>query len=339
MSRATAFASAAAGQPRSPRTVATSPSCASAPAVCAGSSGWSISGTPSMPAYARAFRNSSACWIGAPSSLNADRAGVGELAERREAAPLPGRPWRRRSAAAGPASRTRPRHASVAATIAALSIGGVVLGIAQTVVNPPCAAAASPRRDRLGGLVAGLAKVRVEVDEARRHDDAPVVDAPSRRPARSTDSRMPSRTTRSAGPATARRPGRRARRGQLEVGPLADLAAHEARHAVRAHPAADAGAARATHRHPDRHAVRDLLGDQRPRAGRDVGRDLDALVHRAGVHDEAARCGEREPLRRQAELRGVLVERGQQPRRHPLLLDPERHDGVRARGARRRCRT
>ena len=47
-----------------------------------------------------------------------------------------------------------------------------MFGIAQTVVNPPWAAAAEPGRDRLGVLVAGLSKVGVEVDEPGRDDDA-----------------------------------------------------------------------------------------------------------------------------------------------------------------------
>ena len=50
MSRATAISSAAAGQPRSPSTVATNPSFASAPSVSAGSSACSTIGSPSAPA-------------------------------------------------------------------------------------------------------------------------------------------------------------------------------------------------------------------------------------------------------------------------------------------------
>ena len=68
-------------------------------------------------------------------------------------------------------------------------------------------------------------------------------------------------------------------------------------------------------RHPDRDAVGDLVGDDRLRAGRDVGRDLDALVHRARVHDQRAGPRQRQALARQPVAGGVLAQRRQQPAR------------------------
>ena len=52
---------------------------------------------------------------------------------------------------------------------AALSIGGSVLGMATTAVNPPSAAARAAALDGLGFLAAGLAQMGVQVDESRGH--------------------------------------------------------------------------------------------------------------------------------------------------------------------------
>ena len=53
------------------------------------------------------------------------------------------------------------------ATRSGVSIGGVVFAIATTCVNPPAAAARAPVSQRLRLVVAGLTKVRVQVDEPR----------------------------------------------------------------------------------------------------------------------------------------------------------------------------
>src|SRR5262249_16092449 len=45
------------------------------------------------------------------------------------------------------------------------------------------------------------------------------------------------------------------------------------------------------HGHPDGDAVGDLLEDHRVRTVRDVRRDLDAAVHRSGMHDDDVRLG------------------------------------------------
>ena len=66
-----------------------------------------------------------------------------------------------------------------------LSSAGLVLGMQQTVVNPPATAAADPDGDGLLLLVAGLAKVDVNVDQAGRD-----VHARSRRSTRSAGPRF-----------------------------------------------------------------------------------------------------------------------------------------------------
>ncbi len=51
-----------------------------------------------------------------------------------------------------------------------------MLAIACTAVKPPSAAAREAGLDRLGVLAAGLAQVRVQVDQARQRDEAGGVD-------------------------------------------------------------------------------------------------------------------------------------------------------------------
>ena len=171
IARATDDASAATGQPLRPRTVATYPSDASAPSVSVTSSGWSTIGRPSAPAYASALRRTAALLTGDPSSLNPTTPASASSPSAASVSPP-------RPAVTAPWTRTRtgdPDAAAAAwtrATTPGSSIAGVVLGIRQTVVNPPCAAAATPGRDRLRVLVAGLAEVRVEVHEAGRDEHA-----------------------------------------------------------------------------------------------------------------------------------------------------------------------
>ena len=135
----------------------------------------------------RARRRRARCAGAAPSGPatrrreKPDDAGVGQLAERGQRLARPPDRDRAVGEQLAPATRTRPRRRGRARARPGSSSAGVVLGIAQTVVNPPWAAAAEPGRDRLGVLVAGLAEVRVEVDEPGRDDDAVGVDA-RRRP-------------------------------------------------------------------------------------------------------------------------------------------------------------
>ena len=169
--------SADSGQPRSPRTVATKPSDASAPAVCSASSGWSTTGSPNIPAYSSAWRRSVPDRTGAPSSENPTTPASASSPSGRQRLARPTGAHR----SVRPARATGEPDATAAArtrsTTPGSSAAGVVFGIAQTTVNPPCAGRGLPARDRLGILVARLAQVRVQVDEAGRDDDAAIVDA------------------------------------------------------------------------------------------------------------------------------------------------------------------
>ena len=70
----------------------------------------------------------------------------------------------------------------------------------------------------------------------------------------------------------------------------------------------------------------DLVGDQRVWAVDHVGRELDAAVHRPGMHQELARA---EAAAVDLEAHRVLADRGHEALTHPLVLHAERIDDVR----------
>ena len=136
--------SAAPGQPRSPRIVATSPSFASAPSVRRRVLGMV---DDRQPERARVRQRVAQDRRGAdrrPVVAEPDRAGVRQLADRGEGLPRPAGRHRADRPAARPATRTPTAAARIRASTPGSSSAGVVFGIAQTVVKPPWAAAASP---------------------------------------------------------------------------------------------------------------------------------------------------------------------------------------------------
>ena len=199
-SRPTAASSAAAGQPRSPRTVATNPSFASAPSVRVESSGWSTIGNPSAPAYASAFRRIEADRTGAPSSekpTTPASASSPSAARVFPARPVVTAPWA--------SSSTGEPEASAAARTSDRTPGssraGVVLGIAQTVVNPPCAAAASPVATVSASSLPGSRRCTCRSMNPGATTTPPAsIPSASSRSSHVTASRIPSRTTISPGP-------------------------------------------------------------------------------------------------------------------------------------------
>ena len=210
------------------------------------------------------------------------------------AAPLPARPSPPRGRAARPATRTRRAAARTAASTPGSSSVGRRVRHRADGREATVRGRGQPARDRLGILVAGLAQVGVEVDEAGRDDD-PVRRRSRRRRRPSsqvTASRIPSRTTISPGPS-------RPAAGSTSQARLISRSGAATAHAAPVRRDA-CPAEQVEQRHPDRHAVRDLVGDDRLGAGRHVGGDLDALVHRPRVHDQRARPRERQPLARSA---------------------------------------
>jgi hypothetical protein len=159
----------------------------------------------------------------------------------------------------------RPRS-STDCTTAASSSGGSVFGMQTTAVQPPSAAARGPSR-RLRLLAPGFAEVHLDVDETGRDHAALGVEhgapapAPARLPTSATD------------PSTHERRAPRSR--------LVDDASARSRQLRQSDlPIPGATTTRPCGRRP----VRDLFGHERPGRVGDLRRDLDAAVHRAGVH-------------------------------------------------------
>ena len=142
MSRATAASSEAAGAPRRPSRVETQPSCMTASWASEGSSQWSITGRPRPFAYSSARRMSVASQTGAPSSEKATQPAAARSPSSASSFPA-------RALLTAPIGRTRTDARASASRrtcsmIERLSIAGSVLGMAQTVVKPPRAAASVP---------------------------------------------------------------------------------------------------------------------------------------------------------------------------------------------------
>ena len=139
MFRAIAAVSAAVGWPGSPSRSLTDPSCIAPLPLSEGSSQCSATISPSAPASVSALRIRLPPATGLPSSLRATQpASASSLSA---ASCVPARP-----AVVHPTGRTRTRascamRCSSPSTAGALSGGGSVFGIAQTVVNPPRSAA------------------------------------------------------------------------------------------------------------------------------------------------------------------------------------------------------
>src|SRR2546426_810839 len=80
--------------------------------------------------------------------------------------------------------------------------------------------------------------------------------------------------------------------------------------------------------HPHGDAVGDLLQDHRIRAVGHGAVDLDAAVHRPGMHDDDVGAGPPRALGGQAEQVVVLARGGERPALLPLPLDAQHHDHV-----------
>src|SRR3954454_23232957 len=85
------------------------------------------------------------------------------------------------------------------------------------------------------------------------------------------------------------------------------------------------------HGHAHGDAVGDLLENHRIGTVSHVRRDLDAAVHRPGVHDDDVGLRAAHAGRGHAEHVEVLPQRREERALHPLLLDAKHHDDVRVR--------
>src|SRR5215210_3306406 len=80
--------------------------------------------------------------------------------------------------------------------------------------------------------------------------------------------------------------------------------------------------------HAHRDAVGDLLQDHGVGAVRQLARDLDAAVHRPGVHDDDVVLRQSDLVGVEAEELKVLADRGERHAPLPLELDAQHHDHV-----------
>ena len=142
MSRATKVSSALAGRPRSPMRVATQPSCMWPSCTSAGSSQCCAMGRPKVIEYSSAWRIRLGSATASPSSESATT--PAPASSPAAASSLPARPRVMQPTGSTRMQAEVSASRSTDSTAARLSGGGTVLGIAQTVVKPPRAAAAVP---------------------------------------------------------------------------------------------------------------------------------------------------------------------------------------------------
>ena len=179
--------------------------------------------------------------------------------------------------------------------------------------------------DGLGVLAAGLAQVGVQVDQAGQRDQPVGVDD-RRRPV-SGGADLGDRRRREQqvdGVAlAAQRIDPRTSRHDITVASIGP--ARIGRSLMVRRPAAEQ---QVEHGHPDADAVGDLLDDGRAQAVGDLGGDLHAAVHRAGVHDDGVLGQQRHPVDVEAVAAAVLAGAREVGGVHPLALDPQHHHDV-----------
>src|SRR5262245_12819034 len=264
-----------------------------------------------MLVYSSARRMSSAVDTGLPSSVIATQPAAFSSAMSASCSPF----WPRDTA---PIGYTRARLASAAflrmySVTPALSFTGAVLGMQATAVNPPATAAAVP-----------VATVSLcSCPGSRRCTCMSISPGQTTSPAGmfttwtpvSTGRSRPTRTIRSFSIRTSNAPSRPFA-GSTTRPPLSSrFIFYSARQEVQ-------------HRHPDRHAVGDLLENHRIRPVRDFGRDLDAAVHRPGMHDDHVRFGAGDALDGHPEEVEILAQRREVRALHAFLLNAQHHDHV-----------
>ena len=279
----TISSSASAGMPGMPSRLDHSPSCMWPPAARASSSQCWARVTPRAEAYSRARRISRASCTPAPSSVNSRTPRAAISASGASCVPGPadgdGAGHRARRSTA-PAPRSSTWRTTAARVDGRLGVGhGHDRGVAAEGGRP--GARSRPSRPPPGPARAGGCGGR-----------------PGRGRRRSPPA---SRTTVPAGPALDRRPDRRRsrRRGRATSarrlpGRVDDGAApddHGGGHAAGRRRSGDGkvdprAEQQVEHRHAHGHAVGHLVGDDRVGQVGHLGGDLDAPVHRPGVHDQ-----------------------------------------------------
>src|SRR6185369_5173193 len=84
------------------------------------------------------------------------------------------------------------------------------------------------------------------------------------------------------------------------------------------------------HCHADGDSVCDLIQNQRAAAVGNLGTDLDAAIHRSGMHHDGVGSSTLEMPRLQAVVNGILTHRGKECGVLSLALNPQNHHHVSA---------
>src|ERR1051325_1746971 len=318
------ISSAAEGIPLRPSRAEISPSCIAPPRASERSSQWSATAIPKVCAYSSAVRMRRLEATGFPSSLTATAPASTSSPNSVSCSPF----WPIDTAAIGE-TRAFPARAawrSTKPTVAWLSVTGSVLGIAQTAVNPPAAAAIAPV-----AIVSACSK-----PGSRRCTWMSMSPGATTLPAasmtlapgwagmfRPTASIRPSRMRTSAR-SSLPRGGSITRPPRISRSVIAPARAGGGGGAPVGRPAGE----EVEHRHPHGDAVGHLGKDDAVGAVGDVAVDLDAAVHRAGMENHQILGRPLQPLPGDAEHPVVLTDRGNEPRLHPLELEPEHVERV-----------
>src|SRR5690242_14583593 len=220
-----------------------------------------------------------------------------------------------------PISRERRATNSTSATS---SIAGSVLGSATMVVTPPAAAAALPLSmvsscSRPGSRSSTRMSTRPGARQCPWQSTtvAPEASALARGPIAAI---LPSVTRRSPLWSS---PEAESRRRAFLKSVRAVMGSFHRRHV------AELTAQHIEARHPHRNAHLHLLADQAAiDVVGDLAVDLDAAVHRAGMHDERVGLGGRELARVEAEEVEVFSDRRHEAPMHALGLEAQHHDDV-----------
>src|SRR6188508_162171 len=263
-----------------------------------------------MPAYSRARRSSSAVAVGWPSSVIATHPAA--FSSPMSASSSPFCPFDTAPMGYTRASPAAAALARISDVTVALSLTGLVFGMHATAVNPPATADAVP-----------LATVSLCSCPGSRR-----CTCMSMRPGQST---RPLGTSTTVAPSTGRsRPtfAITAPSTRMSNAPSSPLAGSTTRPPLSSFFMFGSPGEQVEHRHPDRHAVGHLVEDHRAGAVGHLRRDLDAPVHRAGVHDHHVRTGQAQPRLGHAEHLEVLAQRGEVSALHSFELDPQQHHHV-----------
>src|SRR3954453_4139910 len=213
---------------------------------------------------------------------------------------------------------------STKSTVAELSITGEVPGWQTMVVMPPAAAARLAEANVSRWPAPGSpTKARMSIRPGATTLPAQLtISVPSGTPA----APMPRRASRITPSAISTSPGpSRSRDGSIRRALASRIGRRSVSMTSRVRQVAGQ---RFQHRHPHRHSHFHLLADQRLGAVGDDGVDLDAAVHRSGMHHQRVRLGVSQFLLVEAEIVEVFLARRHERAVHALALQPQHHDDI-----------